>query len=168
MSTPTCARSTRTGPSISVEQAAEIVRVAALAPAESARKVLILDEFHLIRPEAAARLLKTIEEPPPITVFIVLAEQVTPELVTIASRCVRVDFRPLSQATIVAELRRGGVEEEVAIEAARGASGNLDRARLLATDPAAVASPGAVRRSAEGARRHRRSGGAAWSSSCSG
>jgi DNA polymerase-3 subunit delta' len=47
----------RTGPSISAEQAREIVRVSSLAPTESSRKVLILDEFHLLRPEGAALML---------------------------------------------------------------------------------------------------------------
>jgi len=111
------------------------VRVAALAPSEGRRKVLILDEFHLLQPAAAAKLLKTIEEPPASTVFIVLAEQLTPELVTIASRCVRVDFRPLSDEVIVAELTRAGVGPETAQIAARSANGSLDRARLLASDP---------------------------------
>ncbi len=126
---------TRSGAAISAEQAAEIVRVAALAPAEAARKVLIAEDFHLIRPEAAARLLKTIEEPPPSTVFVILTEQVTPELVTIASRCLRVEFRPLLVPTIVAQLEREGVPADVATQAAAVSGGNLGRARLLAADP---------------------------------
>ena len=47
----------RVGPAISKDQAEEIVRLAALTPVEGRRKVLILDEFHLLRPEGAARLL---------------------------------------------------------------------------------------------------------------
>jgi len=125
----------RTGPAITVEQASEIVRLAALAPTEGRRKVMIFEEFHLIRPEAAAKLLKTIEEPPASTVFLVLAEQITPELVTIASRCMKVDFRPLTDDVIVASLVESGVAETTAVEAARAASGSLDRARLLASDP---------------------------------
>lgn len=126
---------TRVGASITVDQASEIVKLASLAPNEGARKVMVLDEFHLIAPAAAAKLLKTIEEPPASTVFIVLAEHITPDLVTIASRCVRVEFRPLDEATIVAALRRSGVADGPAREAAVSSAGNLDRARLLATDP---------------------------------
>ena len=48
----------RAGPSISAEQAREIVRVSSLAPIEGDRKVLILDEFQLLRPEGAALMLK--------------------------------------------------------------------------------------------------------------
>ena len=58
----------RVGAAISKDQADEIVRLAALAPNEGNRKVLILDEFHLLSGEAAAKLLKTIEEPPDSTV----------------------------------------------------------------------------------------------------
>ena len=61
---------------------------------------MVLDEFHLVSPAAAATLLKTIEEPPPGTYFVVLADEVTPDLVTIASRCARVDFPPLSDDTM--------------------------------------------------------------------
>ena len=45
----------REGAAISAAQAEDIVRRAALAPVEGRRKVLVLDEFHLLRPEAAAR-----------------------------------------------------------------------------------------------------------------
>jgi DNA polymerase-3 subunit delta' len=96
---------------------------------------MILDEFHLLQPAAAAKLLKTIEEPPASTIFVVIAEQLTPELVTIASRCVRVDFRPLSDEAIFAELERRGVGIADARAAARSSGGSLDRALLLANDP---------------------------------
>jgi DNA polymerase-3 subunit delta' len=129
----------RTGPAISVEQADEIVRSAALAPIESARKVLILDEFHLLRAEGAARLLKTIEEPPASTIFVVLADDVPPELVTVASRCVRIDFRVLADADVIAVLLAEGHDHDHAELAAHAAGGNLDRARLLVADPGLVA-----------------------------
>lgn len=129
----------RAGSAISVEQADEIVRTAALAPIESARKILILDEFHLLRPEGAARLLKTIEEPPASTIFIVLADDVPPELVTIASRCVRIDFRALADADVMAVLLSEGHDHDQAELATRAAGGNLDWARLLVTDPGLLA-----------------------------
>ena len=64
----------RIGPAIAAEQAAEIVRQAALAPVEGSRKVLILHEFHLLDAVGAGRLLKTVEEPPASAHFIVLAD----------------------------------------------------------------------------------------------
>jgi DNA polymerase III subunit delta' len=124
----------RVGASINKEQADEIVRLAALAPNEGSRKVLILDEFHLLSPEAAAKLLKTIEEPPASTIFIVLADQMPDDLITIASRCVRIDFAAISNETIAATLLAEGVTPERATEATAAASGDLNRARLLAND----------------------------------
>lgn len=124
----------RVGAAISAPQADEIVRAAALAPNESDRKVMILDEFHLINPDAAAKLLKTIEEPPASTVFIVLADHMPPDLVTIASRCVRIEFQAIDEALIAATLRSEGVVAARADEAAVAARGDLTRARLLADD----------------------------------
>ncbi|MCU1394759.1 MAG: holB [Ilumatobacteraceae bacterium] len=124
----------RVGAAISKDQADEIIRLAALAPNESNRKVLILDEFHLLSPEAAAKLLKTIEEPPASTVFIILADFMPPDLVTIASRCIRVDFQPIRDDVVVATLVAEGISGERALEAASSARGDLTRARLLAND----------------------------------
>ncbi|HEX3090175.1 MAG TPA: hypothetical protein VHQ23_16110 [Ilumatobacteraceae bacterium] len=70
----------RQGARISKDQVGDIIRNASLAPVEGSRKVMILHEFHLLEAEGAARLLKTLEEPPASTIFIVLADQVTPEL----------------------------------------------------------------------------------------
>ena len=125
----------RVGPAISAEQAAEIVRQAALAPVEGERKVLILHEFHLLNADGAGRLLKTIEEPPASTHFVVLADFVPVELVTIASRCVRVEFGPIAVPALTARLVADRVSPEQAAEAASAAAGDLTRARLLAADP---------------------------------
>lgn len=125
----------RVGPSISFDQAREIVRTASLAPTEGDRKVMILDEFHLLRPEGAALLLKTIEEPPPSTTFVILADFVPQDLITISSRCARVDFRLVDEQHIADRLVSEGVDPDTAAEAAAAAGGNLDRARVLASDP---------------------------------
>ena len=127
----------RTGASINVEQAKEIVTQASRSPAEGERQVLVLVDFHLVS-VAAPRLLKTLEEPPPGTFFIVLAEDVPPDLVTIASRCVRFDFAPLATAVVEATLLAEGVAADVAVAAASSAGGDLDRARLLASDDQVV------------------------------
>ena len=124
----------RSGPSITVDQAREVRRLAMRSPNEGSRKVLILTDFHLVR-EAAPVLLKVLEEPPASTVFVILAEQLPPELVTIASRCVQVDFGPLSAAQVAAALIAEDVEPSVAEAVAVVAGGRLDRARLLAVDP---------------------------------
>ncbi|MFZ9630079.1 MAG: ATP-binding protein [Ilumatobacteraceae bacterium] len=128
----------RVGATISKEQVSEIIRNAALTPSEGDRKVLILHEFHLLSADGAARLLKTLEEPPPNTVFVVLADQVPPELVTVASRCVRIDFAEIPEAAVREALEAHGVARDTAEVVAKAAEGNLDRARDLANDPALV------------------------------
>jgi len=123
----------REGAAIPVDDAREIARLAALSPVEAPRKVLVLTEFHLVD-KAAPVLLKSIEEPPATTVFVILADFVPPELVTIASRCCRIDFGPIPVDALAGVLEADGVGAEVARQAAEGAAGRLDRARLLASD----------------------------------
>ena len=124
----------RQGARISIEDARDIIRLATRSPVEGERKVLVLDEFHLAA-DIAPALLKTIEEPPASTVFVILAELVPPEMVTIASRCVTVEFGPLAPDRVAAALVAEGVPVSVAEEAALSSGGRLDRARLLASDP---------------------------------
>lgn len=123
----------RAGASISVEEARAVVGLAQRTPTAARRQVVVLLDFHLVE-RAAPVLLKTIEEPPGDTVFIVIAESVPATLVTVASRCVTVTFAPLSEAELRAALAREGVEPAAAQRAARAAGGRLDRARLLARD----------------------------------
>jgi DNA polymerase-3 subunit delta' len=125
----------RVGPAISAEQAREIATETSMSATEGERKVLVLHEFHLLRPEGAALLLKSIEEPPPGTIFVICADAVPADLVTVASRCVRVDFLAISNDAIVEQLLAEGVPHDTAASAATSANGSIDRARLLASDP---------------------------------
>jgi DNA polymerase-3 subunit delta' len=124
----------RVGAAIAVDQADDIVRRSSRSPVEGDRKVLVLDEFHLVAPAVGPKLLKTIEEPPVGTFFVVLADELPPDLVTVASRCVQVPFAPLTVEQVAARLVEDGVETGRATEAASFAGGDLGRARLLATD----------------------------------
>jgi DNA polymerase-3 subunit delta' len=121
------------GARISAPQARAIVRAAARSPVEGTRQVLVLCEMDRIE-QVAPILLKSIEEPPDATVFVLLAEEVVPDLVTLASRCVRIDFRPLAEQVVLDRLLAEGVDPVRAADAAAAAGGDLDRARLLATD----------------------------------
>ena len=145
----------RLGARISAEQVADIIRNASMAPVEGNRKVMILHDFHLLDASAAARLLKTLEEPPQSTIFIVLADQVTPELVTIASRCVRIVFAALTNDAVAAQLIESGIDPGAAELAARAAEGNLTRARVLATDTGLMDRRDAFAGLAARPRRHR-------------
>jgi len=124
----------REGASITVDQAREIIRLAMRSPVEGGRKVLVLVDFHLVT-NAAPTMLKIIEEPPGSTIFVILADHLPPELITIASRCVRVPFDALSVSQVISTLMDEGASEDVAHRAARAAVGRLDRARLLVDDP---------------------------------
>jgi DNA polymerase-3 subunit delta' len=123
----------RTGAAISIDTAREVTRLASTSPLEGERKVLVLHDFHLVK-DAGPALLKTLEEPPPSTVFVILAEHVPAELITIASRCVQIDFDPLTPAEVAGALEARGVDRSRAGELAVASEGRLDRALLLATD----------------------------------
>ena len=114
--------------------AERVVRHATLAPVEGRRKVVVADGCQDMEDEAAGYLLKTVEEPPASTVFVLLSTELVPELVTIASRCVRVEVRALPAEVVADRLVAEGVEPDRAATAAAAAAGDLDRARTLATD----------------------------------
>jgi DNA polymerase-3 subunit delta' len=116
------------------EEASDVIGAAFRSPTEGDRKVVVATQLHAAEPAALASLLKTVEEPPPSTVFVLLADEVVPELVTIASRCITIEFGPISSALMVGVLEGEGIEHSVAERAAVAAGGDLDRARLLATD----------------------------------
>ena len=124
----------RAGASILVDQAREVARMALRTPRAARYQVLVLVDFDLVE-KAAPALLKTIEEPPDTTVIILIAETVPSQFVTIASRCVQVQFKPLDDEAIIEVLMREGVEVATATSVAEAAGGRLDRARLLARDP---------------------------------
>jgi len=124
----------RTGAALDVDGARQIVARAQMRPRAADRQVIVVTDLHLAVRSAPA-LLKTVEEPPPTTVFVLLAEDIPEHLVTVASRCVGVRFDPVPEAVITAQLVAEGVEQELAGVVARSAGGRLDRARLNATDP---------------------------------
>jgi DNA polymerase-3 subunit delta' len=130
---PDVVRVEREGAFISIDTAREVSRIAATSPVEGERKVVVLEDFHLVRDTGPA-LLKTIEEPPPATIFVILAEYIPPDLVTIASRCVQVELTPLSHDQVASALESLGAEREAADRVAAAAGGSLDRARLLVAD----------------------------------
>jgi DNA polymerase-3 subunit delta' len=123
----------RQGASILTPQAQDVVRMAMRTPRVARFQVLVLVDFHLVE-TAAPRLLKTIEEPPDTTVILVLAENVPPDLVTIASRCVTVNFEPLAETDVVNVLVSEGADPAAATAVADVAGGRLDRARLLVSE----------------------------------
>lgn len=76
------------------------------APIRGKYKVYILDEAHMLTKEAFNALLKTLEEPPPRTVFILCTTEYEKIMPTILSRCQRLIFSKLTEAQIVENLKR--------------------------------------------------------------
>ncbi|HET6600373.1 MAG TPA: hypothetical protein VFG57_00310 [Gaiella sp.] len=109
-----------------------------MRPFEADRRVYLVLDAHLLNDEAAAALLKDLEEPPGYATLVLVADELGPLPETIRSRCQLVPFRRLSRAAVeawVAERAPDLDGAEVAL-VARVAGGRLDRAaRLL--DPAA-------------------------------
>jgi DNA polymerase-3 subunit delta' len=122
------------GAALRVSEAEEIIRAGLRTPVESDRKVIVVTGVDAIEEAAIGKLLKVVEEPPPSTVFVLLADEVPPEIITIASRCVTVEFGPVPSAELEQALVDDGVAPQRAADAAAAAGGDLDRARLLATD----------------------------------
>lgn len=127
----------RTGASVSVGQLRDVVTRANMTPPEGGRQVIVLVDFHLAV-SVAPVLLKTLEEPPESTVFVLLAEEVPDAMQTVASRSVQVPFGAVASAAIRARLVAEGVDPEAARVAAESAGGSLTQARLLGSDPNAA------------------------------
>ena len=122
------------GPTWRVDEIREVVGQAQRRPLEAGRTVIILPDAHLLG-GAAPALLKTLEEPPTTTVFVLLADDLPRALETIRSRCSEVRFETLTAAAITAMLVGDGVDPARAEDIAEGAAGDAIRARLLAADP---------------------------------
>lgn len=112
-----------------------ILPEAARAPIEAERRVLILFEAERLRGnqnESANAMLKTIEEPPPRTIVLLVTAAPEDLLPTIRSRCQRIDFDPVADDTLRVALERDGVDPDTAATAATLAGGQLARARAIA------------------------------------
>jgi DNA polymerase-3 subunit delta' len=124
----------RSGASVSKDSLRDVVTLAQRRPLHAARQVIVILDVHLVLDRAPV-LLKTLEDPPGDTVFVLLADDVTPDLVTIASRAVEVDFPPVPRTELVQWLTESGVQAEVAVVVADSAGGNPERARVMVDDP---------------------------------
>jgi DNA polymerase-3 subunit delta' len=124
----------REGATYRVEDMRQLTRLAQRRPLEAARTVIVIPEAQLMA-RAAPAMLKTLEEPPASTVFVLVADDLPSEMITIRSRCVEIDFEPLSRDAVVGWLVDQGIDQSLAEDLAEGAGGDADRALLLARDP---------------------------------
>ncbi len=89
---------------IGIGQIRELQQAAVLQPYEGKHRVFIIDGAEYLNEESANCLLKTLEEPPPSVLIILLAANDARLLPTIISRCQRVELHPVSVNTIEQEL----------------------------------------------------------------
>ena len=122
------------GRTLRVSEADEIIFDASRSPVEGRLKVIVCDRFHTAEPEAVASLLKTIEEPPPTAVIVLLSQEVPPDHSTVASRCVIVEFNPVPDDDVRRILEQEGVPSDGLDDIVAAAAGDISRARMLATD----------------------------------
>jgi DNA polymerase III subunit gamma/tau len=115
----------------SVDDIRDLRERVAYAPTGGRWKVYILDEAHMLTKEAWNAFLKTLEEPPPNTVFVLATTEAHKVMATIADRCQRFDFQRPSLEQISEVLERVAVAEEIEVDKgavatiARSASGSF-------------------------------------------
>ncbi len=92
-----------------------IINSITIAPARDRHKIFIIDEVHMLSPQAFNALLKTVEEPPPRVVFILATTNLEKVPETILSRCQIFEFRTITLKQIVGQLRSIAEKEGVGI-----------------------------------------------------
>jgi len=94
-------------------------------------KTAIVEDAHQLVPAAANAMLKSLEEPPPRTLWILVTHQDERLLQTIRSRCHRIRFGPLPPAVVRELLLSKGHEGPAAAKAAEDSGGSMERALAL-------------------------------------
>jgi DNA polymerase III subunit gamma/tau len=120
-----------------IDQIRELREMVRYAPAASRSKVVILDEAHMLTPEASNALLKTLEEPPDRVIFVMATTEPEALADTIRSRSQHFHFRALTFSEITARLQKIAQKENLQIDAgalaviARMAEGSMRDALSL-------------------------------------
>jgi DNA polymerase-3 subunit delta' len=114
---------------IKIEQVRDVIDRAGYRPFEGRRRAVVIDEADAMMPAAQNALLKTLEEPPSASIFMLVSSLPDALLPTVRSRCPRLRFGPLSVGE-VAELlvRDHGYTASEAQVAAADADGSIGRA----------------------------------------
>lgn len=134
----------------SVDDIRDLRERVAYAPVSGRHKVYILDEAHMLSTAAWNAFLKTLEEPPPSTIFVLATTEAAKVLPTVVDRCHRFDFGRPSVPQIAEVLRRVAELEDIEIPdeatalVARSATGSFRDAlgsleQLLAYSGARIA-----------------------------
>lgn len=130
---------------ITVDQVREVVEQAAYRPFEARRRIVIIDDADAMAPQAQNALLKTLEEPPSSSQFILVAERPGLLLDTVRSRCPQLRFGLVTVPVIVDLLTsRHGIEPRLARASAASAGGSIGRALRSASGELAASRDVAV------------------------
>jgi|LNFM01.1.fsa_nt_gb DNA polymerase-3 subunit delta' len=124
---------------IVVEKIRELQRERLVYLPHGSTRWIIVRDAHELNASSSNALLKTLEEPPANTHFVLVTHRPSELLVTVRSRCQRVRFAPLPEAEVISILSANGVEPALAKEAAKWAEGSAGRAVAM-SDPALLAS----------------------------
>jgi DNA polymerase III subunit delta' len=125
--------------SIKVDQARQVIEQSAYRPFEGRRRVVIVDGADAMEVSAQNALLKTLEEPPAASTFVLITARPDVLLPTVRSRCQRVRFGRLAPAEVAAVLMEQGFTEAAAHAAAALAAGSVGQALLGDTEAFAEA-----------------------------
>ena len=120
------------GGSIAVDQVRVAIEQVGYRPFEGRRRVIIVDDADLLGLGAQNALLKSLEEPPSCSQFVLVTARPDMLLDTVRSRCPRLRFGHLGVDEIVGILVRQGIDERVARAASASAGGSAGRARQIA------------------------------------
>jgi DNA polymerase-3 subunit delta' len=131
--------------SIKIDQVREIIDRAGYRPFEGRRRVVIIDEADALVSQAQNALLKTLEEPPPSSVFLLVTSRPDLLLATVRSRCPRLPFRALDAADVAAALMKRGRAEAEARAIAATADGSIGHALDASAEGFVEAREAAVR-----------------------
>jgi DNA polymerase-3 subunit delta' len=132
--------------SIKVDQVREAIDRSMYRPFEGRRRVVIVDEADALISEAQNALLKTLEEPPSASVFVLITNRPDVLLPTVRSRCQQLRFGPLTPGEVAAVLIRDhGLEPADAHAAAAASDGSVGRALAVSADDANEARDAAAR-----------------------
>jgi DNA polymerase-3 subunit delta' len=126
------------GAQILADDMRDTVRKSFTSPATGRWQIILVEDAERLNEKSANAVLKAVEEPAPRTVWLLCAPSIEDVLPTIRSRCRHLNLStPRVDAIADMLVRREGIEPDVAAAAARATQGHVDRARRLATDPAA-------------------------------
>jgi DNA polymerase-3 subunit gamma/tau len=98
-----------------IENIRDLIESVSVMPVADGWKVYILDEVHMLTTEAWNAFLKTLEEPPPKTVFVLATTEVNKVIPTAVDRCHRFDFRRPTIEQLSLALRRAADAEGIEI-----------------------------------------------------